>query len=264
MLKRHVIKILCVGVVLAGLLYGCGQAQPEAVDEDLNVVENVLDADDESEKEELASPLAEEKTGKKIEREIEKESETKSQSEVSDTEIIGTWATTFDYAALIEMELGNEYADFHEDFDLTIYLDFHDDGTFEMYADEEEVRPTLQKYFESLAQYVADLTYEEFDGQFSKAEVDEMFGMSIYDYLLEQFVDAIDAADITGEMYVKGVYAVEGDHLLMDEYELQSNIYDIYAIEGDTLTLTLPEGAENDSIGIANFDYPYVFTRVAE
>ncbi|MCH5281234.1 MAG: hypothetical protein J1E61_07150 [Lachnospiraceae bacterium] len=182
-------------------------------------------------------------------------------------QLIGKWELTFDYSAVIEDELGSDYDGFHEEFDLTVCLDFNADGTFAMYVDEESLAPTLQNYLESLAQYATDLTYEEFEG-YSKAEVDEMaeeqFGMSIYDYMLEQFVTAVTAEDIAGEMYTSGVYEAKGDEVHMDEYEVQDNIYDVFKVEGNTLTLNPPEGAEVEYTGIEGFDYPYVFTRVAE
>lgn len=184
-------------------------------------------------------------------------------------QLIGTWSLTFDYSKALENELGSEFAGFHEDFDLTVCITFNDDGTFAMYVDEEALAPALQNYLESLADFTAEETYAEFEATgMSRAEVDEtaqqQFGMSIYDYMLDQLTSTITVEDVAGEIYTSGVFEAKGDELHMDEYAVQDNIYDIFTVQGDTLTLNPPEGAEVESTGIEGFDYPYVFTRVAE
>lgn len=183
-------------------------------------------------------------------------------------QLIGTWELTFDYSAVIESELPSDYDGFHEDFDLTVRLTFNDDGTFEMYADEDALASELQNYLEGLAQFATEVTYEEFDAQgISKAEADEMvqeqYGMSIYEYMLDQF-SSITVEDIASEIYTGGVYEARGDEVHMDEYKVQDNVFDVFTVEGNTLTLNPPAGAEYESTGIEGFDYPYVFTRVAE
>lgn len=183
-------------------------------------------------------------------------------------QLIGTWELTFDYSAVIESELPSDYDGFHEDFDLTVRLTFNDDATFEMYADEDALASELQNYLEGLAQFATEVTYEEFDAQgISKAEADEMvqeqYGMSIYEYMLDQF-SSITVEDIASEIYTGGVYEARGDEVHMDEYKVQDNVFDVFTVEGNTLTLNPPAGAEYESTGIEGFDYPYVFTRVAE
>lgn len=275
--KKKIINLLCIGTLCGALVWGCGRTQPEGIEEASNVgVEKILIEDVESLTEGLAfdieAPKEEIFTKIKDKIEARAEEEAEAGSVTVNEELLGTWSVTFDYAAVIERELSSEFADFHEDFDLTIYLTFRDDGTFEMYADEEELGPALQNYLESLARFATDYTYEEFrEGlgeYYSEEEFEEIiysqFGMSLYDSMMEQFTDIITAEDLAEEMYTNGVYKVSGNQLYMDEDVISPFTYDIFTIEGDTLTLTPPEDAEVEPTGIEGFDYPYVFTRVTE
>lgn len=184
-------------------------------------------------------------------------------------QLIGTWALTFDYSAVIESELTSDFAGFHEDFDLTVCLTFNNDGTFAMYIDEDALVPELQNYLEGMAQFDTDTAYEEYEAQgYTRAEVDESFqeqyGMSPYDYALDYYTSMITVEQITSSFYTSGVYEARGDEVHMDEREVQDNVFDVFTVEGNTLTLNPPPGAEDESSGIEGFDYPYVFTRVAE
>lgn len=276
MFKKSSVKILFVGALLTALLFGCGKVQSEEfVETETEVDREETDpAVDQKETSkvwnfETAAAKSDRIQGSENDAKADDEKEIDTAIETDIAELLGSWEVTFDYATVIEEELGSDFYDFHEKFELTIYLDFHDDGTFEMYVDAKEVEPTLQNYFKSLAKYTADYMYEMFEGTgLSQQEVDDLveeeFGMNIYDYMLGEFMGVIDAEELAEELFTSGVYEVRGNHLHMDEYEIQDDTYDIFRIEGDTLTLTLPEGAENELTGIEGFDYPYVFTRVAE
>lgn len=182
-------------------------------------------------------------------------------------QLIGTWGLTFDYSAVIEEEFsGSDFDGFHEEFDLTVLLTFNDDGTYAMYIDEEALAPVLEKYLDSMASYATDVTYEQ--SGLSKEEADEAwrqaYGMDVATYWAEMFGDLVTVEEISGEMHTEGVYEAKGNEVHMDEYKVQDNAYDIFKVEGDTLTITLPEGAEVEPAGIEGFDYPYIFTRVAQ
>ena len=184
-------------------------------------------------------------------------------------QLIGTWKLTFDYSAVLEADMSSDFNGFHENFDLTICLTFNDDGTFAMYVDEDALAPVLQNYLESLAQYDTDSAYEEYAAQgYTKEEVDEnfqdQFGMTPYDYARDYYMNLTTVEEIASDFYTSGVYEAKGDEVHMDEYKVQDNVFDIFTVEGDTLTLNPPPGAEDESTGIEGFDYPYVFTRAAQ
>ena len=184
-------------------------------------------------------------------------------------QLIGTWELTFDYSAVVESELPSDYSGFHEDFDLTIRMTFNEDGTFSMYVDEDALAPELQNYLESMAQYDTDTAYEEYEAQgITRADVDELFqnqyGMSPYEYALDYYQNSVTVEDIASDFYTSGVFEAKGDEVHMDEYKVQDNVFDVFTVEGNTLTLNPPAGAEYESTGIEGFDYPYVFTRAAQ
>lgn len=253
MLKKNVIAILCAAALCAGLMFGCGQIQSEGVGEagfpelDLessvdNVCEGLEEADD------------------KINTGLEK---------IVVSRLLGTWALTVDYSAIIEEELEGELSGFHEEFDLLVCMTFNDDGTFLMYIDDESLKPALENYLESLARFSAEYTYSQLKAEgISRAQADAAakseFGMSIYSYILKEYTSVISVEDISGELNINGVYKAAGNRLYMDEYRVDEDVYDIFRIEGDTLTLSLPAGAVADEVGIKGLDYPYVFTRVEE
>ncbi len=47
----------------------------------------------------------------------------------------------------------------------------------------------------------------------------------------------------------------------MDEVEVSSNVYDLFTVEGDKLTIDAAGDVDSEEI-IEGFDYPYVFNKV--
>ena len=282
--KKNVVKLLCMGALIAGLLFGCGRSQPAEIAEDEEVTAEIAENEEvtEASVDDLATEAEiREKDGtfdkikdKKTKAEAyevytEETSEEEDFRQTDCEELLGIWALTFDYSTVIESELTSDFDGFHEDFDLTICLIFNNDGTFEMYIDEDALAPELRNYLESLAQFDVDSAYEEYEAHgMSRVDIDEgfqeMYGMTPYEYALDYYLKSVTAEEIASEFYISGVYQVKGNQLHMDENAVSSLIYDIFTIEGDTLTLTPPEGAEVEYTGIEGFDYPYVFTRVVE
>lgn len=269
MFKKRVSTMLCAGMLCAGLLLGCGQTQSGGVRESLYAFEKVTADDIVDVAEDLLSEMEKTKDEVVAELTAKVEKEDKGQGEADASELLGTWETTFSYAAVIEeeLEVDEEFAGFHEDFDLTVYLTFYDDNTFAMYIDEAETEPALKSYTESLARYSTDAMYDMFkDTGMSNEELDSMmeetFGMGLYDYLIEELTSALTVEDLAGDFYEDGVYEVKGNRLYLGEYEIDPNTYDIFTIKGNTLTLMIPEGSEVEETGIEGLDYPHVFTRV--
>lgn len=181
-------------------------------------------------------------------------------------QLYGTWAATFDLSGMIEDELGSDFDGFHEDFDITLMLDFNEDGTFRMYADEEALRDTFNTYIESLASFGTNVMYEQLEGNgYTRDEIDSMveeqYGMGVEEYMLSQLQSSVDIDDLIGDMETTGVYKAKGNKLYMDEVAVSSNMYDLFTVEGDTLTIDAAGEVDSEEI-IEGFDYPYVFDRV--
>lgn len=248
MQKKIVRKILCIGMLCVALIFGCGQTQSEG---------------------EALEAAEAEKTGDKTAFELSENTvqEDEAQSETDASELLGTWSLTFDCAKAIKQGLSDDYADFYGEFDLTVYLTFYDDNTCELYVDIVEVEPALQSYWESLARFSADDAYSELEETgYTKEESDillkKIYGMDVYDYFLEQYSSIMSADFVAEQIYAGAVYEVKGNELHLDKYAGASYGYDIFRIEGDTLTMMPPENVEIAPTLIEGFDYPYVFTRV--
>lgn len=184
--------------------------------------------------------------------------------------LYGTWETSFDLSGIIEEEMGDEFEGFHEEFEITLLLEFSEDGTFKMYADEEKMSDTLDTYLESLSSFGADMIYEQLEETgMTRDQVDEyieeQFGMSVQEYMLDELHNSIEVGDLAAEVETEGVYEAKGKKLYMDEYEVAPNAYDIFSVEDDTLTIdAATEEIAEDAELIEGFSYPYVFKRVAE
>lgn len=184
--------------------------------------------------------------------------------------LYGTWETSFDLSGIIEEEMGDEFEGFHEEFEITLLLEFNEDGTFKMYADEEKMSDTLDTYLESLSSFGADMIYEQLEETgMTRDQVDEyieeQFGMSVQEYMLDELHNSIEVGDLAAEVETEGVYEAKGKKLYMDEYEVVPNAYDIFSVEDDTLTIdAATEEIAEDAELIEGFSYPYVFKRVAE
>lgn len=184
--------------------------------------------------------------------------------------LYGTWETSFDLSGIIEEEMGDEFEGFHEEFEITLLLEFNEDGTFKMYADEEKMSDTLDTYLESLSSFGADMIYEQLEETgMTRDQVDEyieeQFGMSVQEYMLDELHNSIEVGDLAAEVETEGVYEAKGKKLYMDEYEVAPNAYDIFSVEDDTLTIdAATEEIAEDAELIEGFSYPYVFKRVAE
>ncbi len=182
------------------------------------------------------------------------------------SQLYGTWAATFDLSGMIESELGSDFDGFHENFDITLMLDFNEDGTFKMYADEAALKDTFNTYIESLASFGTDLMYEELESSgYTRDEIDSLFeeqyGMGIEEYMLSELQSSVDIDDLVGDIETTGVYEAKGNKLYMDEVAVSSNVYDLFTVEGDKLTIDAAGDVDSEEI-IEGFDYPYVFNKV--
>ncbi len=185
-------------------------------------------------------------------------------------ELIGTWETVLDYSSVMKSEMGSDYEDMDVAFDLKMVLEFHEDGTYSMYADEEYAKTTVDNFVEALIAYDTEATYADYEESgMSREEVDEamqqQYGYTLEEYVREVYSSSFDADDLISDMRADGVFEAKGDKLFMDETEVSPNVYDVFSIEGDTLTVDIPEGAEVDPDEmIEGIDYPLTFTKVVE
>ncbi len=183
-------------------------------------------------------------------------------------QLYGSWEMTVDFSKEIESELNEP--EFHADLDVKLIVQFNEDGTFEMYADEASTTDSLNSWLEAFIDFTVEQQYLEYEEMgMSREEVDQammdQYGMSMKEMLDEAMAESISVEDVVADLQASGVWEAKGDKLYMDEVEVQANAYDNFTVDGDTLTLTIPEGAEVDSADMMEgMEYPLVFTRVAE
>ena len=179
-------------------------------------------------------------------------------------DLVGTWALDCDLANAMAEELGEEYADFSAPLNLTILFDFNEDGTFRMYVDDAAFEGNFNSWMDEFIAYSVEMMYGMFEDQgMSREDADaavlESFGMSMEDYMREQIAGALDVSELTAEMESTGNYKTKGDKLYMAEEseEFDDNSYDIFTVDGNSLTLELPEGADpSEGEIVPGLEYP--------
>lgn len=196
-----------------------------------------------------------------------------------DPKIVGTWQAKIDYASIVNTVIYS--ADSMKDvgdyfkldiFPLTTTFIFFDNGTFSVVVDANEI---FQSQY-SIRSYMAKGMEQYLAEQIRKAGLN----ISADDYLAMLGLNRITLGELLLTNYtlgkiseklnteVHGLYRAEDGKLYMTNdagKELTDENYDLYQIEGDTLTLLechchMDEGFEN----IRGSIYPITLTRVCE
>lgn len=183
--------------------------------------------------------------------------------------LYGTWSTDIDLTEALAEEMGDDFADFDAEFGITLYMDFNEDGTVKAYIDEDEFAADMDVWMQELVAFAVEMMYAEFENQgvdreSADALLEEQFGMPLDQYMLEMMQDSMDIESMASEMESNGVFEAKGNKLYIAEDEIDKNTYDIFTVEGDTLTIDMAEGAETSDMfdDLEGIDYPFTFTKV--
>lgn len=182
--------------------------------------------------------------------------------------VLGTWETSFDLSEAMLDGTGDEYADFSAEFVVNMRLAFEEGGTYRMYLEEESTKANFEQWLDALVDYETEMVYAAYEEQgFSREEVDEQaqqqYGMSMKEYILEDRQNVFDIDGFIAEIDTSGVYQAKGDKLYLGEEEISPTTYDLFTVEGDTLTLNAAtEEIAEEAALVPGFEYPYVFTKV--
>ena len=181
--------------------------------------------------------------------------------------LYGTWSMDVDISEVLNQEMGDEFAGFDGKLVVTLKFDFNEDGTFKMYADSDALKESFAGWMDSFVAFSVNIMYEEFEEMgLSKEEADELV-QSAYSCTMEEYIrlvmeSSLDIDAMVAQMETKGIWETKGDKLYMsDGSEIDVNRFDIFEVSGDTLTLSLPEGATDDS-NIPGLSYPYSLHKV--
>lgn len=184
------------------------------------------------------------------------------------SQVLGTWETSFDLSEAMLDGTGDDYADFNAEFMVNMRIQFEEGGTYRMYLEEESTKANFEQWLEALVDFETDMVYATYEEQgYSREEVDEQaqqsYGCSLRDYVMESRQDAFDVDAFIASIDTSGVYKAKGNKLHMGEKEISANTYDLFKVEGDTLTLdaATEEIAAQESL-VPGFGYPYVFKKV--
>ena len=137
-----------------------------------------------------------------------------------------------------------------------------------MYLEEESAKANFEQWLDALVDYETEMVYAAYEEQgFSREEVDEQaqqqYGCSMRDYILEDRQGVFDIDGFIAEIDTSGVYQAKGDKLYLGDEEISPTTYDLFTLEGDTLTLNAAtEEIAEEAALVPGFEYPYVFTKV--
>lgn len=185
--------------------------------------------------------------------------------------LVGTWNGTMDMAELVNAGmvegLGADAAELAEymeveTLEITVTMTFTDDDTYSLVVDEASVDAAMHGLVDEvsngLIQYFEDLLAAEG----LDMSVDELLaysGMSI-DTLAEEMYNSIATEDMFTDLNSEGNFKVSDGKLFLSDgldYAVDEAIYEMYTIEGNTLTID--KGTATDEY--EDYIYPMVFTK---
>lgn len=180
--------------------------------------------------------------------------------------LIGSWSMECDLAEGMNALVGTEDAGTKTEFTVKVVFEFTQEGTYKMYIDRDSFVESFDGWLDNYVTYTAEDMYMEFQGEgLTKEDVDliieEEYGCSMTEYLQQTAEEQLDLDAMVEDMVSEGIYEVRGEKLHMsDGTVIDENRYDIYTIEGNTLTLDMPEGIEASAV-FPGVEYPFVLTK---
>ena len=180
--------------------------------------------------------------------------------------LYGTWSMEVDLSEELNKQMGDDFAGFDGKLVIKLKFDFNEDGSLKMYADGEALKESFETWLDSFATFSLDVMYAQFEQMgLSKEDADELvqsqYNCTMEEYIRDTMASSVNVDAMAAEMTMKGIWEAKGDKLYMSEDdEIDVNRFDIFSVSGDTLTLNLPEGAEDES-DIPGLQYPYTLHK---
>lgn len=162
---------------------------------------------------------------------------------------------------------------------------FNEDGTYAMNMDEGSFQETIESYKLALTDYCRDVFFIALTdtlvqmgaaGEISSVEdlesllgvsldelINEALGMELSDYVSQIFDEEFETLFPKELMNAEGKYKTKDGKLYLSaglEYNVDPEMYDLYTIEGTTMTIEAgPAAVESDSVWV----YPMVLEKAA-
>lgn len=190
----------------------------------------------------------------------------KPEEEDTTAELIGSWSMECDLAEAMNTTVGEAYTGMDSEFVVKVVFTFTQEGTYKMYVDKDSFVNSFDGWLDDYVAYSVEDMYVEFEAEGLTREeadfiIEEEYGCSITEYLFDATKAQLDLDAMVENMVSEGIYEVKGEKLHMsDGTEIDENRYDIYTIEGNTLTLDIPEGADAPAV-FPGVEYPFVLTK---
>lgn len=183
--------------------------------------------------------------------------------------LVGTWKAEVDMTDMINEELAADPA-LAEYFNISSFcvimtMTFNEDGTYSTGIDADSVSAAMLGLVTDMERGIYAMFEAEIEASGLDMAVEELLelsGVSMED-LLSELTYGLESGmvdEIVSEAAMSGNFEVKGDKLFLSDgldYAVDPAVYEVFTLEGDTLTLVENVGAEDDSFGL----YPVVFTR---
>lgn len=180
----------------------------------------------------------------------------------------GTWSTSIEMKDYFNEGLeGTGLEDYLavDTFPLTANYIFKSDGTYAVKMDTGALQDVLEsvkgRLRDGMYRYAKDMIDAEGLG-ISEEELFQLMGLDL-DALIEEFSNEINVDEVEKSMSTEGNYKVRGDKIHLSdslEHLVDPEVYDLYELEGDTLTIRDHVGGETNAMVDAM--YPMVLKKV--
>lgn len=180
----------------------------------------------------------------------------------------GTWSTSIEMKDYYNAELeGSGLEDYLavDTFPVTVNYTFKSDGTYAVALDTAALQDILESVKGSLRdgmyRYAQDVIEEE-GLSISAEELFEFMELDL-DATIEELCNEINIDEMAESMSAEGNYKVRGERIHLSDsldHLVDPEVYDLYELEGDTLTIRDHVGGETNDLVEAM--YPIVLKKV--
>ena len=189
--------------------------------------------------------------------------------------LVGNWKADVNFAQNFEKSLGDseeaqemlKFINFNDFATLSFLLTFSKDGTYSMQFDESSVDTFVSRFRETLGSALTSYLEDKLAAEGLDMSAEEVFAMmgTTKEALLDEYFneDSVEQLiDDCGELKEGNYDAKDGKLYLSDSLDaaIDENVYDIYQLDGDRLTLLESFGSD-DPDGFAESLYPITFVK---
>lgn len=189
--------------------------------------------------------------------------------------LVGKWSGKIDVTDLVSDSVAESgYGDYFEFDDMYIVLNttFNKDGTYSSEIDEASVQNVVDELISAVEDGMYDMLEAEISASGMDMSVEDLLaftGLSMDDIIAE-LKAMLEEEDIVGQMLdgsnAEGKYDAKEGKLFLSaglDYEIDENVYEVYELDGDTLTISESVGSDDESVlDMAEDLYPLIMTKV--